>query len=160
MLSVQRERRRFTPEEETSQTRNEFYDGDIFAMTAGTLNHNRIYRALSSALEGGPCRVHNLFPYPDLMGIRGPLPLMPGRKDTLMDARMVLSPSTESFDRTDRFRMDRSLPSLQVYVLVAQDRLAVERHQRLASEGWEDKESQSLQMDSLQLLLPPGQSPE
>ncbi len=47
MLSAYRERRRFTPEEylqlETnSETRSEFHDGEIFLMTGGSLNHNRI----------------------------------------------------------------------------------------------------------------------
>ncbi|MEW6277397.1 MAG: Uma2 family endonuclease [Candidatus Eremiobacterota bacterium] len=181
MLSIQRERRRFTPEEyllleETSHTRNEYCHGEIFAMTGGTLNHNQIvgnlYRALSSALEGGPWRVfqsdvrrlvqtHTLFTYPDLIVVCGPLPLMPGRQDTLTDARLlieVLSISTESYDRTDKFRMYRALSSLKEYVLVAQDRVAVERHHRLAGGSWEWKEylslDDSLELGSLALSLP------
>ncbi len=184
MLSPQRERRRFTPEEylqleEGSHIRSEYHDGEIFDMTGGTLNHNQIvgnlYQFLRSALEGGPCRVfqsdvrlvvqsHTLFTYPDLLVVCGPLPLLPGRSDTLTDARLlieVLSPSTESYDRGDKFRMYRALTSFEEYVLVAQDRPAVERHHRLPNGEWQWRESlaleDSLDLVSLKLTLPLSQ---
>ncbi|MCE7872235.1 Uma2 family endonuclease [bacterium CPR1] len=158
MLS-HRERRRFTPEEylqleETSTCRNEYIGGEIFSMTGGSLDHNRLvgnlFAALKQALRGGPCEVFSsdvrllverftLFTYPDLVVVCGPPRLMADRPDTLTDARViveVLSPSTESYDRSEKFRMYRALPSLEEYVLVAQDAVRVERHHRQASGDW------------------------
>lgn len=42
----------------------------------------------------------------------------------------VLSPSTEAFDRGERFSHYRNLQSLQEYILVAQDRFCVEIFRR------------------------------
>ena len=81
-----REHRRFTPEEyllleDGAEGRHEYFDGEIFAMTGGSLNHNRIAQnlclALRDRLADGPCetfmgdvRLHiksrGLFTYPDL----------------------------------------------------------------------------------------------
>lgn len=171
MLS-HRERRRFTPEEYlqlevTSETRSEYCDGEIFVMTGGTVNHNcivtNVVEGLRAALRGSSCRVfhsdgllverHTLFTYPDILVVCGPLPLLKGRTDILTDARLlleVLSPSTEAYDRSDKFRMYRALPSLEEYVLISQDRPAVERHQRLPDGEWRWKEWLSLE-DSLEL---------
>ncbi len=155
----QRERRRFTPEEYlqlegASQTRNEYLDGEIFLMTGGSLNHNRIvgnlFQELRQGLSGKDCHPFQsdvrllverftLFTYPDLLVVCGPLPMMSGRNDTLTDARMiaeVLSNSTESYDRGDKFRMYRSLKSLEDYVLIAQDSVRVEHHHRQEQGTW------------------------
>ena len=48
----------------------------------------------------------------------------------------VLSPSTESYNRGRKFEFYRSLPSLQEYILVAQDRPAVDRFVRQANGQW------------------------
>lgn len=50
-----RDRRLFSVEEylnleESSEARNEFYEGEIFALTGGSLNHNRISTNLCTAL--------------------------------------------------------------------------------------------------------------
>ncbi len=173
MLEIERQRRRFTFEEylwleERSETKNEYIDGEIFAMTGGSLNHNRIvgnlFRELSLALEGGSCEVFQsdvrlfvkrarLFTYPDLVVVCGQIPLLEGRTDTITDARLlieVLSPSTESYDRQAKFQMYRDLASLEEYVLVAQDQVRVERNQRKKRGQWVWTELLSLQ-DQLEL---------
>ena len=53
--------------------------------------------------------------------------------DTLLNPIVVvevLSPSTEAYDRGEKFAHYRQLPSLQEYVLVAQDRVLVEHYRR------------------------------
>jgi Uma2 family endonuclease len=47
----------------------------------------------------------------------------------------VLSPSTEAYDRGEKFLHYRTIESLREYVLVAQDRVLVERFVR-AGEFW------------------------
>lgn len=152
-MLIARERRRFTPEEylwleERSETKNEYCDGEIFAMTGGTIWHGQIHsnliRALGNALSGTGCRAlgsdtrlyverSKLFTYPDVLVFCGAPVLMAGRKDTLCDAQLiveVLSPSTETYDRGEKFRMYQKVPSLQEYVLVAQDMQLVESFRR------------------------------
>ncbi|MEW6277789.1 MAG: Uma2 family endonuclease [Candidatus Eremiobacterota bacterium] len=158
-MVIQRERRRFTPEEylrleDQSEFKSEYCDGEIFAMTGGSLNHNRILLNLVEevrrSLQGRPCEVFSsdvrllverftLFTYPDLLVVCGPPSLMKEREDTLTDARLiaeVLSTSTEAYDRGEKFRMYRALPSLQDYLLIAQSEVRVERHQRQAEHEW------------------------
>ena len=47
----------------------------------------------------------------------------------------VLSPSTEVYDRREKFAHYRQLPSLQEYVLVAQDQVRVEHYRRQENQG-------------------------
>ena len=42
----------------------------------------------------------------------------------------MLSPSTEAYDRGEKFAHYRQLPSLQEYILVAQDQIRVEHYRR------------------------------
>lgn len=132
---------------------------------------NNITRELTTRLKPG-CRVFQsgvrilverftLFTYPDLMVICGPLRFMPGRTDTLTDAKVimeVLSPSTEAYDRGEKFRMCRGLPSLEEYVLVAQEGVRVERNHRQTSDEWHWKEdaslSDTLELKSLEVQIP------
>ncbi|GMU55100.1 MAG: hypothetical protein AMXMBFR33_42460 [Candidatus Xenobia bacterium] len=159
MMLTARERRRFTTEEylwleERSETKSEYLDGEIFALTGGSLAHAQIasnlIRELGLALKGTTCRVlgsdmrvyvqrSKLFTYPDVTVVRGPAVLLPGRKDTLCDARViveVLSPSTESYDRGEKFRLYQKLPSLKEYVLVPQDSRAIECWRRQGPRKW------------------------
>ena len=104
-------------EERSVDNKSEYYDGVIYSMTGGSINHARIVRNLTSEidsqLEGTDCEVfntdvrvlveeHTLFTYPDILVVCGKLPFMPGRTDTLTDAKLivdVLSPSTARYDR-------------------------------------------------------------
>lgn len=145
-----RERRRFTIDEylvleERSQTRSEYYHGEIYSMTGGSVEHNQIVRnfagALLPRLKGGPCQLfvsdlrlwvaqHQLFTYPDLYVVCGELARFEGRRDTLTDATLIieiLSSSTEVYDRGEKFLFYQALPSFREYVLVAQDRYLLER---------------------------------
>lgn len=158
-MPAHRERRRFTAEEylaleERSSTRSEFYQGEIYATSGGSIEHNRLVRNLTlqlgSALEGGPWELfaadlrlyiaeHDLFTYPDLFVVCGALSRLRGRKDTLTDAGLiaeVLSPTTEVYDRGEKFLFYQSLPSLREYLLVRQDRAEVEHHTREAPGQW------------------------
>ncbi len=98
-MLTRRERRRFTREEylaveERSDTRCEFFQGELFAMTGGSVEHNQIVRNLTGLLvprlQGSDCQLfvadlrllvsdHDLFTYPDLYVVCGELPRLPGR---------------------------------------------------------------------------------
>ena len=85
----------------------------------------------------GPYRSHTregLYAYPDLVVVCGPSQYHDQAQDVLLNPTViveVLSPSTEAFDRGDKFhRYRRWLPTLTDYVLVAQDRPVIDHYQR------------------------------
>lgn len=159
MLEFHRPRRKFTVDEyfsleEKAVERSEFLDGELYAMTGGTLDHNRILnniaRSLASQLVGGTCEVftsdvrlyveaHNLFTYPDLMVVCGKPQLYQGRQDTLTSAKIVLevlSPSTSAYDKGPKSNFYRGLPDLEQILLVEQSAPAVYSSQRQQGDTW------------------------
>ncbi|HSN74485.1 MAG TPA: Uma2 family endonuclease [Anaerolineae bacterium] len=160
MAVMQKKRSNFSlaeyfAQEEQAEHRSEFYEGEIFAMAGGTTNHNlitlNVAASLRSALRGKPCKAfmadvrllvkrRQLYTYPDVMAICGPLQYAPGRNDTVTNPALiveVLSPSTEAYDRGKKFEFYRTLDSLQEYILVDQGRMYVERHRPLGLGRWE-----------------------
>ena len=137
-----------------SDTRSEFRDGEIVAMTGGTPEHNKLSGALHALiwlqLRRKPYTAFvtdqrlwlpaaNLYTYPDLMVVANPVELQPGRKDTVMNAVLiaeVLSGSTEAYDRNQKFEHYRTMASSQEYVLIDQYRSHVERYERQAANQW------------------------
>jgi len=146
--------RRFTPQEyllleRAADTKSEFIDGQIFAMTGASRAHNLIavnlVACIRAALRGQPCevyqsdmRVHvggdeDLYSYPDVVVACEPIRFADDHTDTLQNPVViveVLSPSTEAFDRGEKFLRYQRLPSLAHFVLVAQDRRKVEHFAR------------------------------
>lgn len=149
----------YTPEEylaleEEAEYRSEYYQGEIFAMSGGSANHNRIagnvYTAMISAFGGGPCEAfitdmrllvkkNGLCTYPDVMAVCGGLEFAEGRDDTLTNPAViveVLSKSTEGYDRGAKFELYRALDSLQDYVLIDQHKIHVENFHKLEDGRW------------------------
>jgi Uma2 family endonuclease len=148
----------YTPEESLALERNaefksEYLDGRIVAMTGASIAHARIagnlFGELRQRLRGSLCsafisdmRVQigggRRYTYPDVVAVCGEPQLMDRMQDTLMNPALiveVLSPTTEAYDRGEKFLHYRGIESLQEYVLVAQDRVLVERFVR-AGEFW------------------------
>ena len=89
-----------------------------------------------------------LYTYPDLLIACAPLEFDDTLRDTLLNPQIIfeiLSPSTESYDRGTKFAHYRSLPSLQEYILVAQDQPLIERFTRLPQGTWELREFRGLE---------------
>ena len=138
----------------TSETRNEYRNGEIIPMTGGTPEHNRIsgnlYIALSLFLKRKPYETFHvdqrlwipevsLYTYPDVMVVSKPLELQTGRKDTVMNPRFiaeVLSKSTRNYDRSDKFEAYRSIPTFQEYLLIDQYRIHVEHYVKTDVNRW------------------------
>ncbi len=144
---------RYTPEqylamERSAEFKSEYLDGVITAPSGVSRAHNRIagnfYRKISDQLENRPCdafisdlrlRVSptGLYTYPDVMVVCGEAEYLDDEVDTVLNPTLiveVLSPSTESYDRGAKFAHYRQLASLKEYVLVAQNRMLVERFTR------------------------------
>jgi len=140
--------------ERKAEFRSEYYQGEMFAMSGATITHTalvvNIAVDLAPQLRPGPCRVYTqdlrvqvsatgLYTYPDLVIACREYRLLDARQDTLLNPVViieVLSESTEAYDRGKKFGHYRTLESLQEYVLVAQDRVQVERFTRQPGEQW------------------------
>jgi Uma2 family endonuclease len=147
------EKTRYTPEEylaseRKAETKSEYFDGEIFAMSGVSREHNRIALDLASWLNaqfrGGPCEAFmsdmrvrvartGLYTYPDVVAVCGEPRFEDDEVDTLLNPTLiveVLSPSTEAYDRGRKFDHYRRIESLREYVLVSQDSVRVERFSR------------------------------
>ena len=136
--------------EEKAHFKNEFYRGEILAMSGGTFRHslmqNNLFRRLSNALDGTDCQVHSggllfrtgiegLGAYPDIMVLCGQPKLEDGRELVVLNSTVlveVLSPSTETYDRRTKAREYWKCPSVQQYFLISQTRPLVEIQTRQA----------------------------
>lgn len=153
-----------------------YVDGQVYAMTGGTIPHNQVavnlIALLKPHLRGKGCKVlssdakvgvtdNGPFHYPDVLVscderdrsareyIRYPCLIVE-----------VLSDSTEAFDRGNKFRHYRRIATLREYGLINQDQRSVECH-RLNDQGrWElfhyiydadNPESNSLELTSVGL---------
>lgn len=137
-----------------SEERHEYINGQIIPMTGGTPNHNQIagnfYAALNFALKRQPYRVFvtdqrlwipqkRINTYPDVMVVAGELQFQEGRKDTLTNPIMiaeVLSKSTKSYDRDEKFAAYRTIPSFQEYLLIDQYKMHVEQYSKTDNNRW------------------------
>jgi Uma2 family endonuclease len=67
----------------------------------------------------------------------------------------VLSPTTEKYDRIEKFARYMHCPTLEVYILVSQDEQHIEVYRR--STGWKQERfstGQAVKLDQLDLELP------
>jgi Uma2 family endonuclease len=171
---------RYTPEqylalERKAEFKSEYCDGVITAMSGASRPHGLISLNLGgelrAQLKGRPCEAFvgdmrvrfgtsPRYTYPDIVVACGDPRFEDDELDTLLNPTViveVLSPSTESYDRGRKFELYRRIASLREYVLVAQDRVLVERFTR-QGEGWVLTEFRSrkdvLGLDSIDCQVP------
>jgi Uma2 family endonuclease len=139
--------------ERVAEIKNEYHDGQIYAMSGASRPHNLITvnlcRHIANQLADRPCELYvgdmrvrvdltGLYTYPDITVVCGTPRFEDGKFDTLLNPDVIieiLSPSTESWDRGAKFFHYRRLESLNDYVLVSQDKVLVERYTR-QGEQW------------------------
>jgi Uma2 family endonuclease len=128
--------------EAEQELRYEYFDGQVFAMTGGTVAHGLIGLNLAAAikthLRGRGCLTLNSdckigiseagpFVYPDVSvtcDARDRSAKQFSRYPCLIIE--VLSPATEAYDRGGKFSLYRRLETLQEYVLVGSETKSVE----------------------------------
>ncbi|NEP15638.1 MAG: Uma2 family endonuclease [Leptolyngbya sp. SIO4C1] len=160
----------------SAESRSEYRDGAIIPMTGGTPNHNDIagnlYIFLKTALKGKNYRTFyadqrlwlpavSLYTYPDILVTHRPIELQAGRSDTVVNpcfVAEVLSKSTQSYDRGEKFAAYRMIPSFQEYLLVDQYRVYVEHYVKTGHNQWLLSEYDSIEtvlsFKAFQLRLP------
>lgn len=137
-------------------TKHEFVDGEIIDMSGGSesasLIGTNVLGELRTALKGKPCRVYdsNLkvrpgkkvrYRYPDALVICGPTVFDENdkRRHTITNPKLiveVLSPSTESTDRGEKFADYRLIPEFEEYVLISQRTPMIETYFRQKDGTW------------------------
>ena len=142
--------------ERDADVRHEFHDGEILAMSGGSLEQSLITinvgAELHNALKGKPCRVadSNLrvriprqarYMYPDALVFCGSPEFDPqdDKRHTIVNPRViieVLSPSTEAYDRGDKFSHYREIDSFEEYILISQHKPNVESWLRQSDGAW------------------------
>lgn len=149
MAQQQTQKKYISPEEylameEKAKYKSEYYNGEIFAMAGGSINHSTIAINITSELrqllKGKPCWVYNsdvrvlveengLYTYPDVSVVCTEPKFAEGRNDTITNPLIiveVLSESTKSYDRAEKFELYRAIKSFQDYILIDQDRVYIE----------------------------------
>ena len=143
-----------------AEFRSEFIDGEIIAMSGGSMRHSgvkiNLVGEVRDALRGTPCQAFDsdlrvrvsprMYAYPDLTVVCGKPMLADDREDILLNPRVifeVLSPSTEYYDRGVKFRRYREIESLTDYILVDPDQARIEQFTRGQAHTWIFRDCQS-----------------
>lgn len=135
--------------ERAGEIRHEFVDGYMYAMAGGTRYHSRLaiamIRALGQQLNAGRCLVFNSdaqvrigdrYFYPDVTVSCDKRDA--GEGDDIRYPTVIVevpSPSTEAYDRGDKFDLYQECATLQEYVLISVRRPEIQVYRR-TGEGW------------------------
>lgn len=166
---------------ETSEERLEYRNGEIFTMSGGTANHSAIavnliiylgflLRDTDFRMYNGDMRIwipeFTCGTYADALVINGEPEFNGTRTDEILNPLLiveVLSPSTEGYDRGEKFRKYRSIPSLREYLLISQSEPYIEHYFKSDSKSensniWQfqisDRLEQKMTLPSLNLEVP------
>lgn len=142
--------------EEKSVEKNEYHNGEVWAMAGGTGNHSKItantIMGIGNALreKGKDCsvydsnlkvysEVYHSFLYPDVLVICGEEENYQNRSDIIQNPLLiieVLSKSTANYDRSEKFMKYRAIPSFKEYILIDQNKAIVEGFYRETADYW------------------------
>lgn len=166
-MQTQTPKKSYSPEEylqleETSESKNEYRDGEIIPIAGGTTNHNEIagnfYANFKFTMRGKNYKIYmgdvklwiqryRIYTYPDVMVIQGE-PIYEGTGTTTVTNPImiveVLSKSTENHDRTNKFRFYRSIATLKEYIMINQYEYLVEQFNKNAEGQWVLTEYESI----------------
>ena len=144
--------------ENASSEKHEYYQGEIFAISGAKVPHNIIATnlvvALTIKLKGKSCRPFNsdqrihveantLFTYPDISIICGDIITRNNDGYNVLNPTVlieVLSRSTKNYDRGEKFKLYRDIPTLREYVLVDSESIHIEIFRLNANNHWELEE--------------------
>src|SRR6266496_3505558 len=144
--------------ENTSLEKHEYYKGEIFAMSGAKVPHNIIARnllvTLTQKLKGkswqpfsSDLRIHveknTLFTYPDISIICGDVITLNNDDYNVLNPSVVvevLSNSTKNYDRGEKFKLYRDIPTLKEYILVDSESVNIEAFRLNANNHWELEE--------------------
>ena len=157
--------------EKDSQDKHEYYQGEVFAMSGAKLAHNmiagNIYFGLRKKLNGKSCQPFNsdqriyipgnsLFTYPDISIICGDILTKDNDEFNVLNPTViieVLSQSTRSYDRGEKFKLYRDISSLKQYILVDSESVGIESYHINETGHWELEEYKTIEGNLLIKVL-------
>ncbi len=160
--------------ERRAEYKSEYFAGEIVAMAGAKRKHNLVTTntsiSLGTQLRDKPCELYSngmrvqadgekQYSYPDVVVVCGEPQFRDGREDTLLNPTVileVLSPSTEAWDRGEKFLRSRQIASLMEYVLISQNERRVEQFTKQPDGSWhltETTEDGAVRLESVGCTL-------
>jgi len=148
--------------ENTSTEKHEYYKGEIFAMSGAKIAHNVIQKNLLGRLfiklngkkcqpYGSDVRIHieanTLFTYPDIVIICGETITRNNDDYNVLNPTVIieiLSNSTKNYDRGEKFKLYRDIPTLKEYILIDSESIHIETFRLNEKNHWELEEYNSI----------------
>ena len=140
--------------ERASETKHEYYKGEVFAMSGASNEHNFIAYNINRIvapfihkkgckLFGSDFRVHipdnTLFTYPDFSIVCGDYRSEVMYTDNLTTPSVIieiLSKSTKDYDRGSKFMLYRSIKTLNEYITIDSLSVSIEMYTRNPGNSW------------------------
>jgi Uma2 family endonuclease len=178
MLSIKENFPQITPEEyfaweEKQLEKHELINGQVYAMSGGSVNHSRIAirfaTMVDTHLDASSCitgnsdlRINivgtNNYIYPDVSVTCDDRDKTTAQYITYPSLIVeVLSPSTESYDRSGKFRLYRKNPNLQDYLLVSSTSIEMDLYHKNDAGEWliiNYQEGDTVELKSINLSFP------
>ena len=158
-----------------AEYKSEYYNGEMFAMAGASERHitlaYNLYGLTQQYLRGKKCRGFTsdlrvlvsgsgLYTYPDFTATCDEPKFSDTISYTLLNPTLIaeiLSPSTEDYDRGRKNKLYRTIPSLQEYLIISQERPECELYRRQADGTWSLIEAAgfnaSIELASIQFQL-------
>ncbi len=149
--------------ERASDTKHEYYQGEVFDMSGASLKHNilfsNIFSGLTTALKGKECRpfgsdlrvhipINTLYTYPDISVVCGKVETTDDSFDTITNPTVIieiLSASTRNYDLGKKFLLYRQIPSLKNYIMIDSEEVRVLMYTRNDNQTWIFEEHTNLE---------------
>lgn len=150
--------------EARSGERYEFYNGNIIPMPGGTISHSRICRNVLTELDlilksksgfeifGSDQKIYlpeyHYYLYPDAVVVAETPVVAEEMASAIINPLLIieiLSPSTENYDRDQKFIEYRSLPSFREYAVVRQNAPEVLTFYREQPDTWKEKMTRGIE---------------
>jgi len=144
--------------ENAALEKHEYYQGEGFGMSGAKVPHNAIsgnfFVALMNKLRGKKCKPYNsdqrihipsntLFTYPDISIVCGEVITLNDDEYNVLNPTViieVLSKSTKNYDRGEKFKLYRDIPTLKEYILVDSQSIHIEAFRMNKNNHWELEE--------------------
>jgi Uma2 family endonuclease len=159
--------------ENVSDIRHEYIYGEVYAMAGASVTHNRIVNnigfEIDNHLANSQCETFTenvklkadakTFYYPDIFVACDEFPESEYYREEPILIVEVLSPSTERTDRNEKLAVYKTIPTLQEYIIVWQEKVYIELHRRQADDSWltyifdENDLTEEIEFQSIDLKL-------
>ena len=162
--------------ENASQEKHEYYQGEIFAMSGPKVPHNiiavNLTVLLGQKLKGKSCQPFNsdqriyvpqntLFTYPDISIVCGEIVTKDNDDWNILNPSVIieiLSRTTKNYDRGEKFKLYRDIPTLKECILIDSESIRIEAFRINEGGHWELEEykraDEILLVKAVQLSIP------